>query len=70
MSVSLTPGASVHFVLGIFVSMEPADLETLTTEKKINKKIAADRKPTAPHIFHCYYQSIFPLFGLHRDDTQ
>lgn len=50
MSVSLTPGTSVHFVLGIFVSMEPADLENLVRGKKNNKKSSSQKAYHCPYI--------------------
>lgn len=60
MSVSLTPGTSVHFVLGIFVSMEPADLENLVRGKKNNKKKQQPESLPLP----IYFTVIIRIFFL------
>lgn len=64
-SVSLTPGTSTPFVLGIFVSMEPADLGTHSTGKKkrIKKYWQAENWPPSPPVVMIRMLSPSPWFA-------
>lgn len=60
--LSLPPAPSVQFVLGIFVSLEPADLETLIREGENNNKISSQQAQHHP----CISSSLSECFSSVR----